>query len=168
MIGLLATPATVRRTYTNDLIASFASHLRVVRHGSTALVAAAEAKLRGEPVDAEALRTDLAELFDAPGGAEIDVVALACTHFPLLLEELAAAAPRSCLWLDSGDAIARRLANVLILPAGQVRTRRAGFTDAPGAASLAAAFEARGFSVTASISPAPDFEAAPVTDIASA
>jgi glutamate racemase len=166
VIGLLATPATVRRAYTNDLIASFASHLRVVRHGSAALVVAAEAKLRGEPIDQAALAEAVGELFNAPGGGELDVVALACTHFPLLLEELAAAAPRACLWLDSGDAIARRLANVLILPQGQARARRAGFTDAEAAASLSAAFEARGFSAFASISPAPDFEARPIVNIA--
>src|SRR5262249_669056 len=38
VIGLLATPATVRRPYTDDLIAKFASDKRVVRFGSAALV----------------------------------------------------------------------------------------------------------------------------------
>ena len=52
-------------------------------------------------------------LFGAPGGAELDVVAVACTHFPLLAEELQAAAPRQCLWLDSGEAIARRVRHLL-------------------------------------------------------
>jgi glutamate racemase len=168
VIGLLATPATVRRAYTNDLIASFAAHMRVVRHGSATLVAAAEAKLRGEAIEPGVIAEAIGELFDAPGGGEIDVVALACTHFPLLLEELAAVAPRACLWLDSGDAIARRLANVLILPAGQARARRAGFTNVDAATRLAGAFQARGFSGLAAISAAPDFEAIPVMDIASA
>src|SRR5690606_25529223 len=114
VIGLLATPATVRRAYTNDLISQFAPDKRVVRFGSSALVEAAERKLRGEPVGEAAITEAMDGLFGAPGGAEIDVVALACTHFPLLAQELAAAAPRPCVWLDSGEAIARRVANVLI------------------------------------------------------
>src|SRR5215475_10984891 len=84
VIGLLATPATVRRAYTNDLIAQFAADKRVVRFGSAALVAAAEQKLRGEQVDKSAIAEAMEGLFGAPGGAELDVVALACTHFPLL------------------------------------------------------------------------------------
>ncbi len=71
------------------MIADFAADRRVIRFGSADLVAAAEAKLRGEPVDAAAIGAAIEGLFGAPGGAEIDVVALACTHFPLLAEELA-------------------------------------------------------------------------------
>ncbi len=168
VIGLLATPATVRRIYTNQLIADFAADKRVVRHGSAELVAAAEAKLRGERVDQKAILDAIAGLFGAPGGAEIDVVALACTHFPLLIEELKAAAPRQCLWLDSGEAIARRLANVLILPPSEAHARRAGFTSASAAAALFPAFYARGFSALADIAPAPSFEATPIPDIAAA
>jgi len=35
---------------------------------------------------------------------------LACTHFPLLADELAAAAPRALVLIDSGEGIARRVA----------------------------------------------------------
>ena len=159
VIGLLATPATIRRPYTADLIAKFAPDKRVVRHGSALLVAAAEAKLRGEPVDGAAIAEAIDGLFAAPGGAEIDVVALACTHFPLLTGELMAAAPRRCTWLDSGDAIARRVANILILSAGGTpsRARNAGFSDWNAAHSLSPAFKARGFASMHGLSPAPDF-----------
>lgn len=157
VIGLLATPATVRRAYTNDLIAQFAADKRVVRFGSAALVAAAEAKLRGEAVDAAAIGEAIAGLFAAPGGAEIDVVALACTHFPLLAGELSAAAPRPCVWLDSGEAIARRVQNVLIAEAGAARARHAGLTDIEGARAVVPALAARGFLATAQVGLAPDF-----------
>src|SRR5690606_18436936 len=40
VIGLLATPATVQRPYTNDLIAQFAAGKRVIRFGSAGLVEA--------------------------------------------------------------------------------------------------------------------------------
>ena len=160
VIGLLATPATIGRAYTNDLIADFAADKRVVRFGSAALVAAAEAKLAGAPVDPAAIAEAITGLFGAPGGAEIDVVALACTHFPLLAQELGAAAPRPCRWLDSGAAVARRVGHVLIAGPGQTRARRAGFTDIAAARALAPAFHARGFLELARIGEAPDFAAA--------
>ncbi len=144
VIGLLATPATVTRPYTDDLVARFASDKHVIRFGSSALVAAAEAKLRGEPPHASAITDAIDGLFGAIGGEAIDVVALACTHFPLLAEELAAAAPRACLWLDSGAAIARRVGEVSSAGAGVVQPRRAGFTDFAAVAGLRPALAARG------------------------
>lgn len=166
VIGLLATPATVQRAYTNDLIAQFAADKRVVRFGSAALVDTAERKLRGGPVDQGAIAEAIGALF--ADGAPVDVVALACTHFPLLGQELAAAAPRPCAWLDSGDAIARRVAAVTGAALGQARMRRAGFTDADAAQPLFSAFELRGFSAFARVGAAPGYEITPVINIASA
>lgn len=161
IIGLLATPATVQRAYTDDLIAQFAVGKRVIRHGSSALVQAAEQSLRGEAVDVAAISEAIDGLFGAPDGEQIDVVALACTHFPLLARDLAAAAPRPCLWLDSGDAIARRVVQVLSPEAGTARPRRAGFTDASGLGALADTLTARGFTL-ARIDAAPEFETIPL------
>jgi glutamate racemase len=161
-IGLLATPATVSSAYVDDLISEFAAGVRVVRYGSSALVAAAEAKLAGAPVDAAAVDEAIGGLFGAPGGAGVDVVALACTHFPLLAGELAAAAPRACLWLDSGAAIARRVSTLLQLEHGGARLRRAAFSDAQAGARVAPAFRARGFAEFARLSVAPDFAPAPL------
>lgn len=145
-IGLLATPATVSRAYTDDLIARFAPGVTVVRVGSTALVTAAEAKLAGQPVDAGAVQSAVDALF--AGGAPIDVVALACTHFPLLAEELAAASPRPVRWLDSGAAIARRVRDVLALEGEAAPLlERAIVTDA--SAFPRRAFAARGFAAFA-------------------
>lgn len=166
VIGLLATPATVRRAYTNDLIAQFATDRRVIRFGSSALVAAAEQKLRGGHVDQSAITEAIEELFGAPGGADLDVVALACTHFPMLGQDLAAAAPRACVWLDSGEAIARRVTSVLIAPPGMAKVSRAGFTDAGVINSLRPALEARGFSTFAQIGGSPAFEALAATGTA--
>ncbi|MCX7359526.1 MAG: glutamate racemase [Alphaproteobacteria bacterium] len=157
VIGLLATPATVQRAYTNDLIAQFAGDKRVIRFGSAALVEAAERKLRGDDPDQSAITEAIGGLFGAPGGAEIDVVALACTHFPLLAAELADAAPRPCVWMDSGEAIARRLAHVLIAEEGAPRVRRAAFTSGDGARASLRAFETRGFSDFSHIAEAPSF-----------
>ncbi|MBI3439095.1 MAG: glutamate racemase [Proteobacteria bacterium] len=162
VIGLLATPATVRRAYTNDLITQFAADKRVVRFGSSALVDIAERKLRGEAVDSAILAAEMRGLFGAPGGNEIDVVALACTHFPLIADELANTAQRACVWLDSGEAIARRVGNLLIAEKGAARARHAGFTDGTVAYALGRAFNARGFSKIAAIGPTPAFDVAPL------
>jgi len=112
VIGLLGTPGTVKRHYTQALIDEFAPDCTVLRHGSTELVELAEQKLRGEPIAPAAIERSLAGLFGQPGGERIDTVVLACTHFPLLAEELAAGAPRQLRWIDSGAAIARRVASL--------------------------------------------------------
>lgn len=108
IIGLLATPGTVARPYTDQLVRDYAADCIVVRVGSSELVEWAENKLRGEPVDLAALRSLLQPFFMHSGGPA-DTVVLGCTHFPLLLEELQAATPHPVLWVDSGDAIARRV-----------------------------------------------------------
>ena len=109
VIGVLGTQATVRQPYVDDLAARFAADCTVIRHGSPELVELAEAKLAGEPVSVEAVRAAAQPMFDAERGANIDVVVLACTHFPLLDEELRAAFPRVAL-VDGGAGIARRIA----------------------------------------------------------
>jgi glutamate racemase len=76
-------------------------------------VEAAEAKLRGEPVDAAVIAVALDGLLRQPGGEAMDVVVLACTHFPLLEAELAAAAPRPLAFVDGAAGIARRCAHLL-------------------------------------------------------
>ncbi len=157
VIGLLATPATIGRAYTDDLIAKFAGDQIVIRFGAAALVDAAERKLAGERVSAAAIAEAIAGLFDAPGGDSIDVVALACTHFPLLAGDLAAAAPRACLWLDSGAAIARRVAQVLAAAPGQARVGRAAFTDIAAAGKVYRAFRERGFGEARGVGGASDF-----------
>ena len=111
-IGLLGTAATVVSPYTTSLIDRFAQGSEVIRCGAPELVEAAERKLQGLPVDQSAVRAVSKRLFGAPRGEAIDVVVLGCTHFPLLLPELKQAAPRSVTWMDSGAAIARRMATI--------------------------------------------------------
>jgi glutamate racemase len=109
-IGVLGTDATVRQPYVDDLSARFAADCAVLRHGSARLVELAEAKLRGDATDLADYRAVLAGLLDQPGGDRIDTVVLACTHFPLVADELAAAAPRALRFVDGGPGIARRVA----------------------------------------------------------
>ena len=110
VFGVLGTAATVRQPYVDRLAAEHGADCIMLRHGSAALVELAEAKLRGEPLDPAIARTALAGLTEQPGGDRMDVVALACTHFPLVEAELAAAAPRPLSFVHGGDGIARRIA----------------------------------------------------------
>lgn len=111
VIGVLGTEATVRQPYVDDLAAQFAADCTLVRHGSPELVELAEAKLGGEEVGADAVRRAIQPMFDAPAGDRIDTIVLACTHFPLLAEELRAAAP-DVAYVDGGAGIARRIAHL--------------------------------------------------------
>ncbi len=110
VIGVLGTDATVRQPYVDRLTAEHGADCTVLRHGSAALVAYAEARLRGHPADPAIPADALAGLLDQPGGDRMDMVVLACTHFPLVQDELAAAAPRPLTFLDGAAGIARRIA----------------------------------------------------------
>src|SRR5690242_7034624 len=107
VIGVLGTEATVRQPYVDDLAAKFASDCTIVRHGSPELVELAEAKLASEEVRAEDIRSAVQPMFDTDD--RIDTVVLACTHFPLLEDELRSAFP-NVTYVDGGPGIARRIA----------------------------------------------------------
>lgn len=110
VIGVLGTEATVRQPYVDNLAARFAADCTVIRFGSPELVLLAEDKLGGEAmIDIAAVRAAALPLFERGRGGEIDTVVLACTHFPLLGQELAAAFPGVEL-VDGGGGIARRVA----------------------------------------------------------
>ena len=112
VIGLLGTSATIRQKYVDDLEAEFAAGKHLLRHACPELVAAAEAKLRGEPTDPAVFRAAADGLRSQPGGAEIDTVVLACTHFPLVADELRAAFGPDVAFVDGAEGIARRVAHL--------------------------------------------------------
>ncbi|GAA3889759.1 glutamate racemase [Sphingomonas limnosediminicola] len=109
VIGVLGTEATVRQPYVDDLAAKFAADCTIIRHGSPELVELAETKLAGEDVSVEAVKAAAKPMFDAPNGDRLDTVVLACTHFPLLADELREAFAHIS-YVDGGPGIARRIA----------------------------------------------------------
>ncbi|MGN6376593.1 MAG: glutamate racemase [Sphingomonas sp.] len=129
VIGVLGTQATVRQPYVDRLASEFAADCTVLRHGSAELVELAEAVLHGATPPDAAFADVLTGLFDQPGGDRLDVIVNACTHFPLVADRLAAAAPRPVRFVDGNAGIARRIA---ALTDGQAwpeaRTGRAVFT----------------------------------------
>ncbi|ART80299.1 glutamate racemase [Oceanisphaera avium] len=112
-IGLLATPGTISRRYTAELVQSFAPDIQVSMLGTTELVKMAEDKLAGLPVDIKRLKQILAPW---SGNRGPDTLVLGCTHFPLLATEINQCLPQVKL-IDSGAAIARRVSYLLLQPA---------------------------------------------------
>jgi len=114
VIGVLATPATIVREYTDSLIANFATQHAVYRLGSNTLVELAEKHLRNEKVPDSVLFSELSKLIQLDRTGTMDTIVLACTHFPLLKERFRKIPAFSHLqWVDSGNAIARRVSHLL-------------------------------------------------------
>ena len=124
LVSVLGTEATVAREYTKALIRDFGQGCDVTLVGSSRLAVLAEAHLHGEAVDDAAIAAEIAPCFVEKNGARTDVVVLACTHYPLLLERLSAAAPWPVTFVDPAPAIARRVLE-LIGPANVVSARSA-------------------------------------------
>ncbi|QDI81820.1 glutamate racemase [Methylorubrum populi] len=142
LISLLATPGTVARAYTHDLVRNFAAHSAVTLVGSKNLAGYAEAEMAGEPVSDAALLAEIAPCFvEQADGRRTDVVCLSCTHYPLLLPRFERLAPWPVTWIDPAPAIARRVIQLLgempaqapeAPPARAVFTGGAGLTPALG------------------------------------
>ena len=112
LVSVLGTFGTMQREYTRDLIRKYAGdrHVRLV--GSTNLAALAEAHMRGETVSDAAIWAEIEPAFVERESARTDVVVLACTHYPFLLERFRSLAPWPVEWIDPVPAIARRVAAV--------------------------------------------------------
>ena len=108
VVAVLATPGTVKRQYTRDLIGDWAQKCHVRLVGSIRLATLAEAYMREGFVDEEAVRAEIAPCFVEIEGRRTDIVVLACTHYPFLVNRMRKTAPWPVDWLDPAEAIARR------------------------------------------------------------
>lgn len=118
LFSVLATPGTVARDYTRDLVRSYAGGCDVTLVGSTRLAVMAEAQMHGEPASDAEISSEIAPCFvsvtDSDGTVRrTDVVTLSCTHYPLLLPRLMALSPWPVTWIDPAPAIARRVVQLL-------------------------------------------------------
>ncbi|MEP6342676.1 MAG: glutamate racemase [Maricaulaceae bacterium] len=147
-IGVLGTPGTVARDYVDRLIQDHAQQCRVTLKGSVELVGMAEAKLTGQAIDMAALKEEL-NVFTQQT-PPVDQIVLACTHFPLLHDELSTCLGAGVTWVDSGEAIARRVDSVLRglnLSTVDETARQYAFTTGDGiGAARQAVFKDYGFS----------------------
>jgi glutamate racemase len=122
-VSVLGTKGTVKREYTKALIRDFAHGCHVTLVGSPELASLAEAALSGIEVNDREISAELAPCFVGDGegnSARTDTVLLACTHYPLLMDRLIRLAPWPVDWIDPAPAIARRVADLLRPPGGEV------------------------------------------------
>src|SRR3954470_20246249 len=90
-VSVLGTKGTVKREYTRALIRDFAQGCEVTLVGSPELASLAERALGGHPISDEDILAEIAPCFvgDAEDAtSRTDIVVLACTHYPLLLDRL--------------------------------------------------------------------------------
>lgn len=111
VVGVLATPGTMRGTLLADVIREFAdpAGVRVVRAVSTELVPLVEA---GQADSARA-REVLREVLTPVAQAGADGLVLGCTHYPFLAGSIRAEFGEAFTLLDSGPAVARHTRRVL-------------------------------------------------------
>jgi glutamate racemase len=127
LVSVLATPGTVKRAYTRDLIQSFASQCHVRLVGSENLARMAEAYIRGDALDDAAVRAEIAPCFVEKDGARTDIVVLACTHYPFMANLFRRLAPWPVDWLDPAEAIARQARRLVPLAEGAVHPEETDF-----------------------------------------
>jgi glutamate racemase len=113
LVSVLGTKGTVQREYTHALIREFAADCEVTLVGSAHLASLAERKLRGETIDDAAIAAEIAPCFVTNGTRRTDTVVLACTHYPLLLDQLTRLAAWPVTFLDPAPAIARRVVDLV-------------------------------------------------------
>jgi len=106
-IGVFSTKATAKSKYQKDLINKFAKGFKVVNIGSTELVPLIES------LDFEDMIQVLNKELAVFKKSQIDVLALGCSHFPLVKKEIQKIIP-NILILDSADAVSRQVERILI------------------------------------------------------
>ncbi len=112
VIGLMATPGTVERQYTQMLIRNFAADCKIIGMPSPILATIAENRLSTGEVDIKGIEKIVKPIMDARGDERPDVIVLGCTHYPFVADILKKLLP-DIEFIDSGRAIGRRVRQVL-------------------------------------------------------
>ena len=117
-VGLLATPGTIERSYTQDLIEDFGrgsneNPIDWIKVGSSSLVSLIEKNVFGGGKFPCEQLNEILDPFMNKDASELDTIVLACTHFPLIIDKLKAKLPHVKNWVDSGKAIADRVEFIL-------------------------------------------------------
>jgi len=113
LITVLATPGTVSRPYTRNLISQFASQCEVKLVGATQLARMAEEHMQLKEIDTQLLKEEIRPCFVQRGHRKTDIVTLGCTHYPFLVNEMRKLAPWPVDWLDPAHAVAQQARRLL-------------------------------------------------------
>ncbi|ACT57378.1 glutamate racemase [Candidatus Liberibacter asiaticus] len=108
LISILSTPATLRRTYTSNLIHSYVSQCHIHLVSSMILASRVEEYACGIKIKEDEIKKEIEGCFIEKEGKRTDVIVLACTHYPLIVHVFRQLSPWPVDWLDNSDSIARR------------------------------------------------------------
>ena len=86
--------------------------------GSTELARLSEEYLRTGFVEEDAVLREITPCFVEQDGRKTDIVVLACTHYPFLVNRMRKVAPWPVDWIDTSEAIARRTLSLLSIEQG--------------------------------------------------
>jgi len=107
--AVFSTPATTNSPYLADLIKKFAPNITVYKVGGTGLEEHIETgDLENEEID-KILHESLEPLLEK----DVDVIALGCTHYPFLRDQIQTIVGKKVQIVDSGGAVARRTKAIL-------------------------------------------------------
>lgn len=108
IIALLATPGTINRKYTDNLIKNYASDCKVIKIGSARLARIAEERLTCNNIDETEIAGILSPITNLNAIERPDVIVLGCTHYPFIADIIRKILP-DCQLVDSGIAIGKRV-----------------------------------------------------------
>ncbi|MCT4656501.1 MAG: glutamate racemase [Cohaesibacter sp.] len=108
-ISVLATPGTMKRSLTHELVREFAGDCQVNLVACPRLAEMAERFVLEGAWDSTELGREVGAAFVEDGGIKTDVVVLGCTHYPLIQSALDRVTPWPVLWIDPAPAVARRV-----------------------------------------------------------
>ncbi len=110
VVGVLATVGTLRSARFAALLDRFGSEITVVTEPGVGLVEQVELAELDGPRTRDLVKSAVTPLLDA--GA--DVIVLGCTHYPFLKRVIQEIAGADIVLIDTGAAVANRLADVLV------------------------------------------------------
>jgi glutamate racemase len=111
-VGILATPGTVASGSYPIEIAKFFPDIEVFQQACPLWVPLIENNEHDKPGADYFVRKYMDELISRAHGG-MDAILLACTHYPLLSDKIAAFVPPDCRLISQGGIVARRLADYL-------------------------------------------------------
>jgi glutamate racemase len=109
VIGVLATQTTANGTLYKNVLERYASHVQVITQVAQELVTMVEADTKHTPEGQATLRRLVQPMLNA----DADQIALACTHFPFLMDEIQKIVGEGVRLIDPGPAVARQTARVM-------------------------------------------------------
>ncbi len=107
--AVLSTPATAQSPYLAELIHTFTPDMEVFKVAGSNL----EELVEEGDLDSSAITAVLEKELPPLVTHGVDAIALGCTHYPFLREKIQSIVGTEVQLVDSGNAVARRLASVL-------------------------------------------------------